>query len=103
MELNVVELQEKALYSHSNIVKYWLWLGVLMIAIQVMIGGITRLTGSGLSITKWEIAVGTFPPMGDVAWNEAFELYKETPQYHKINKGMSVSEFKFIYFLGILS
>ena len=98
MELNVVELQEKALYSHSNIVKYWLWLGVLMIAIQVMIGGITRLTGSGLSITKWEIAVGTFPPMGDVAWNEAFELYKETPQYHKINKGMSVSEFKFIYF-----
>ena len=69
-----------------------------MIAIQVMIGGITRLTGSGLSITKWEIAVGTFPPMGDVAWNEAFELYKETPQYHKINKGMSVSEFKFIYF-----
>ena len=98
MELNVVELQEKALYSHSNIVKYWLWLGVFMIAIQVMIGGITRLTGSGLSITKWEIAVGTFPPMGDVAWNEAFELYKETPQYHKINKGMSVSEFKFIYF-----
>lgn len=69
-----------------------------MITIQVMIGGITRLTGSGLSITKWEIAIGTFPPMGDVAWNEAFELYKETPQYHKINKGMSVSEFKFIYF-----
>ena len=63
-----------------------------------MIGGITRLTGSGLSITKWEIAIGTFSSVGEVEWNEAFELYKQTPQYHKINKGMELSEFKFIYF-----
>lgn len=98
VELSIIEKQDKAAYEHSNFVRNWLWIGVFMITIQVMIGGITRLTGSGLSITKWEIAIGTFPPMGDVAWNEAFELYKETPQYHKINKGMSVSEFKFIYF-----
>lgn len=98
MELSIIEKQEKAAYQHSNIVRNWLWIGVFMITIQVMIGGITRLTGSGLSITKWEIAIGTFPPMGDAAWNESFDLYKETPQYHKINKGMSLSEFKFIYF-----
>ena len=82
----------------SKSVRIWLWLGVFMLIIQILLGGITRLTGSGLSITKWEIAVGTLPPMNDVQWNASFALYKETPQYHKINKGMSLSEFKFIYF-----
>lgn len=98
MEENVYDLQKSSSFVHPTVVKYWLWLGVFMIAVQVMIGGITRLTGSGLSITKWEIAIGTFPPMGEKSWTEAFDLYKETPQYHKINKGMSLSEFKFIYF-----
>ena len=98
MELSITELQKDASHRHSNAVRNWLWIGVFMITIQVMIGGITRLTGSGLSITKWEIAIGTFPPVGEVEWNEAFELYKQTPQYHKINKGMELSEFKFIYF-----
>lgn len=69
-----------------------------MLLVQFMVGAITRLTGSGLSITKWEIAVGSIPPVNSVQWAEAFELYKETPQYQKINQGMSLSEFKFIYF-----
>jgi cytochrome c oxidase assembly protein subunit 15 len=63
-----------------------------------VIGGVTRLTGSGLSITKWEIVTGTLPPVNSVQWGEAFELYKGTPQYKQINEGMSMSEFKFIYF-----
>lgn len=79
-------------------VNIWLWLGVGMLLVQFMLGAITRLTGSGLSITKWEIAVGTIPPVNSLQWDEAFELYKQTPQYHKINQGMSLSEFKFIYF-----
>mgnify|MGYP002399416774 CR=1 FL=1 len=83
---------------YPKALKIWLIVGLVMVFGQVVIGGITRLTGSGLSITKWEIVTGSLPPMNDAAWNEAFDLYKETPQYHKINKGMSLSEFKFIYF-----
>ncbi len=69
-----------------------------MIFMQVIIGGVTRLTGSGLSITKWEIITGTLPPMSETEWNAEFELYRATPQYQKINEGMTLREFKFIYF-----
>lgn len=79
-------------------VKWWIIAGVVMVFLQIAIGGITRLTGSGLSITRWEIVTGTMPPIGEQAWQEAFDLYKATPQYQKINQGMSMSEFKFIYF-----
>lgn len=79
-------------------VRVWLVIGLVMVFFQVVIGGITRLTGSGLSITKWEIVTGTFPPMNTADWEVEFEHYKETPQYKKINAGMSLSNFKFIYF-----
>lgn len=69
-----------------------------MVFLQVVIGGVTRLTGSGLSITRWEIVTGSVPPLSDAAWQEAFDLYQATPQYAKINAGMSLEEFKFIYF-----
>lgn len=79
-------------------VKVWLIIGLIMVLGQIVIGGITRLTGSGLSITKWEIVTGTLPPMNASQWIEEFDLYKATPQYEKINEGMSLKEFKFIYF-----
>ncbi len=79
-------------------VRIWMIIGVVMIIGQVVIGGITRLTGSGLSITKWEIVTGTLPPLNAAQWDEAFDLYKATPQYEKINEGMSMADFKFIYF-----
>lgn len=82
----------------SKSVKVWLWVGFIMVLLQILIGGVTRLTGSGLSITKWEIVTGTIPPTDEVEWNEEFNLYQKTPQYQKINKGMSLQEFKFIYF-----
>ncbi len=88
--------QEKSRYPRA--VKVWLIIGLIMVFGQVVIGGITRLTGSGLSITKWEIVTGTLPPLTAEAWEEEFDLYKATPQYQKINEGMSMSEFKFIYF-----
>lgn len=80
------------------IVKYWLLAGLILLFFQIFIGGVTRLTGSGLSITKWEIVTGTLPPMSEEAWQESFDLYKATPQYQKINEGMTMSSFKFIYF-----
>lgn len=79
-------------------VKIWLWIGFVMILLQILIGGVTRLTGSGLSITKWEIITGTVPPLNEADWNIEFDAYKDTPQYQKINKGMTLSDFKFIYF-----
>jgi cytochrome c oxidase assembly protein subunit 15 len=88
----------------GRIVKYWLIVGLVMIFFQVVIGGITRLTGSGLSITKWEIVTGILPPLNTQQWTEAFDLYKATPQYQKINEGMTmgsifkIGTFKFIYF-----
>ncbi len=82
----------------SKTVRVWLIIGLVMIFFQIIIGGVTRLTGSGLSITKWEIVTGTFPPMSAAGWESEFELYKDTPQYKKINEGMSMSDFKFIYF-----
>ena len=83
---------------YPAVVKAWLVAGLFMIFMQVVVGGITRLTGSGLSITKWEIVTGTLPPLNAQQWEEAFDLYRATPQYAKINQGMSMSEFKFIFF-----
>jgi heme a synthase len=68
-----------------------------MIFLMVAIGGITRLTDSGLSITEWEVIKGSLPPLTDIAWEEAFEKYKRIPQYEHVNQGMSLQEFKRIY------
>jgi heme a synthase len=88
--------------SHSSTdrkwITTWLFIGVVMVFFQILLGGITRLTGSGLSITRWEIVTGTVPPLNATEWQEAFDLYKETPQYQQINAGMSLSQFKFIFF-----
>jgi len=65
---------------------------------QVVLGGITRLTGSGLSITRWDIVSGVIPPLNAAQWDEAFNLYKQTPQFFKINRHFSLEDFKFIYF-----
>lgn len=84
--------------KYSNAVLYWLLIGIVMVFLQVVIGGITRLTESGLSITKWNVVSGTLPPLSEAAWQYEFDLYKQTPQYREINEGMSFSDFKFIYF-----
>lgn len=91
-------LTYKAQDKISKVVKVWLIIGIAMVFMQVVIGGVTRLTGSGLSITKWEIVTGTLPPLNPAQWEVEFDLYKATPQYEKINEGMSMSQFKFIYF-----
>jgi len=75
----------------------WLYSGMVMIFLMVAIGGITRLTDSGLSITEWEVIKGSLPPLTDQAWDTAFEKYKRIPQYEHVNQGMSLEEFKRIY------
>jgi len=98
VKTNKAKREATGSHSYSTAVKVWLVAGLFMIFVQVVVGGITRLTGSGLSITRWEIVTGTLPPVNAQEWEEAFELYKATPQYQKINEGMSMSAFKFIYF-----
>jgi len=85
-------------YKYTKIVRIWLLVGLVMLIGQVVLGGITRLTGSGLSITRWDVVTGVVPPLNAEEWFQAFELYKQTPQFHKINSSFTVSDFKFIYF-----
>lgn len=82
----------------SNAVAIWLLVGVGMIIIQVLLGGITRLTGSGLSITEWKPILGAVPPMNEADWLKAFEQYKQIGQYKHLNFEFTLSDFKFIYF-----
>jgi cytochrome c oxidase assembly protein subunit 15 len=84
--------------SSSRPVAIWIYIGVVMLLIQVILGGITRLTGSGLSITEWDVAAGAIPPLNAVQWQEAFEKYQHTPQFRLVNSGFSLADFKFIFF-----
>ncbi|NJO25124.1 MAG: heme A synthase [Bacteroidia bacterium] len=82
----------------SKPIAIWLLIGVGMIVIQVLLGGITRLTGSGLSITEWDIITGTLPPIKNEQWITEFEKYRQTPQFSYLNFDFTLSDFKFIYF-----
>ena len=79
-------------------VVYWLLTGCLLIFIMVVVGGITRLTHSGLSISNYKLISGTIPPMNEVEWQEAFDLYKQYPEYQKLNNHFNLQDFKDIYF-----
>lgn len=77
---------------------YWLFTGCALIFIMVVVGGITRLTHSGLSMPDYKLISGTIPPINDQQWQEAFELYKQYPEYQKLNSNISLTEFKGIFF-----
>ena len=72
-------IENKWFVSVNRLLIIWLWIGICMVLVQIMLGGITRLTGSGLSITRWDIVTGTLPPLNNAQWEEAFDLYKESP------------------------
>jgi len=84
--------------SSSKPVAIWLLIGVGMIMIQVMLGGITRLTESGLSITEWKPITGSLPPLNTVEWQAEFDKYKNTDQFRYIHADFTLSDFKFIFF-----
>ncbi len=80
------------------IIIYWLYLMALLVGIMVVIGGITRLTGSGLSMAEWRPLMGTLPPLNAAEWIRVFDIYKLTPEFQDVNLGMSLGEFKQIFF-----
>ncbi|QIG50931.1 heme A synthase [Nordella sp. HKS 07] len=89
-------LTERQLKARPYI-RAWLWIAAALVLAMVIVGGATRLTDSGLSITEWQPLLGAIPPLGEVDWLAAFEKYKLIPEYTLVNKGMSLAEFKFIY------
>ncbi len=83
--------------SARRAVRIWLFSVAALIALMIVVGGATRLTESGLSIVEWKPVTGVLPPLSAAQWQEAFEGYKQIPQYHALNAGMSLSDFKTIF------
>ena len=83
--------------NKNNQVSIWLLLITFLVGLMIIVGGLTRLTDSGLSITRWDLFTGILPPINSFEWNKAFELYKKIPEFKLLNYSMSLDEFKFIY------
>ncbi len=91
-------MQKTVAKSSVKPVAIWLLIGVAMIMIQVLLGGITRLTESGLSITEWKPLTGVLPPLNTVQWQAEFDKYKNTDQFRYIHADFKLADFKFIFF-----
>src|SRR6202140_1572040 len=81
----------------NRAIRWWLLSIPVLIAIMVLVGGATRLTESGLSIVEWKPVTGALPPLSQSEWEQAFAAYKLIPQYRQLNAGMSLSDFKTIF------
>ena len=77
---------------------YWLVISLILVFFIIIVGGLTRLTNSGLSITEWELLKGVLPPLNDKSWLEYFDEYKKIPQYKLLNSDMDLKEFKVIFY-----
>jgi len=97
---DAVMLKRENFTKVRRVVRWWLMIGLVMVFFQVFVGGVTRLTDSGLSITEWAVIQGTLPPMNEADWNIAFEKYKvgAKRQYESLHGDMVMSEFKVIFF-----
>lgn len=84
--------------ASNQIVTKWLFSMALLVAIMVVIGGVTRLTGSGLSMVEWRPLIGILPPMTAMEWQRVYQLYQASPEYQQLNYGMSLDAFKTIFF-----
>lgn len=92
--MNTISFEQRANRAVSN----WIFLGVIMLLVQVVLGGVTRLTGSGLSITEWNVVTGALPPLNEQQWQVEFSKYQQTPQYRLLNIDFTLADFKFIFF-----
>jgi cytochrome c oxidase assembly protein subunit 15 len=83
--------------GRSQTVALWLFAVIAVVFCMIVVGGTTRLTGSGLSITEWKPVSGVLPPLSEADWRRGFALYRATPQYRQVNAGMTLAEFKSIF------
>ena len=98
MHLNHTFVGMNTANRSNKLVATWLLVGVVMTIIQFVLGGVTRLTGSGLSITEWEVITGALPPLSEEAWLIEFAKYKQTPQFQLLNFEFDLQNFKYIFF-----
>lgn len=82
---------------NARVIAAWLFACCALVFAMVVVGGVTRLTHSGLSITEWQPIIGTVPPINDAQWSEAFAKYQATPEYLQVNRGMTLDAFKGIF------
>ena len=97
LDTNAQSLTAPAQHDASRRVAAWLFVCCALVFAMVVVGGVTRLTHSGLSIVEWQPIVGTLPPLSDADWQETFAKYQQTPQYRQVNSGMSLDGFKGIF------
>ncbi len=88
--------------TRDRAIATWLLICCGLVFAMVVLGGVTRLTGSGLSMAEWRPIMGTLPPLSDAEWQRVFEIYKQTPEFQKINSHMGVNDFKGIFWLEYL-
>ena len=91
-------ISRNASAASDQLVTKWLFGMALLVAIMVVIGGVTRLTGSGLSMVEWRPLMGTLPPLNAAEWDRVYQLYRQSPEYQQLNFGMSLDAFKTIFF-----
>src|SRR5262245_22876433 len=96
-QLQTVDASRPAEARNVANVRVWLLGVALLVFLMVSVGGATRRTGSGLSITEWQPIVGVVPPLSEADWREAFDKYRQIPQYSHVNSGMSLGAFKVIF------
>lgn len=84
--------------KNNPAVTLWLSAGIVMLLIQIILGGVTRLTGSGLSITEWKPLLGALPPLNDHTWQQSFGKYQQIAQFKKVNSDFNLSDYKSIFF-----
>src|SRR3954468_15824527 len=89
--------EEQLPAKRARILRFWLGSIAVLIVAMILVGGATRLTDSGLSITEWQPIVGAVPPLSESAWHKAFEAYQKIPEYLELKRGMSLDAFKTIY------
>lgn len=88
--------------AKERAIQRWLSLAIALVVMMVVLGGVTRLTESGLSIVEWKLLSGTLPPMSEQAWQTEFDSYKATPQFQKVNSNFTIADFQQIYWLEYL-
>src|SRR6187401_3532816 len=81
----------------ARAVRWWLFAVAALIFVTLIVGGATRLTESGLSITEWKPVTGVLPPVSETQWRSEFGRYREIPQYRELNRGMTLDQFRTIY------
>src|SRR3954470_6083583 len=84
-------------FARRPIVQAWLYAVAALMVLTLLVGGATRLTESGLSIVEWKPVTGVLPPLNQQQWTDAFDAYRQIPQYRELNAGMTMSEFETIF------